>query len=59
MRRNNVVKKIICTDSLSNLIAQQNLVTKINPKEAELKDLMAEEGNNLKLMWVPAHTAVK
>jgi type IV secretory pathway VirD2 relaxase len=24
-RMNNVVKKIICTDSLSNLIAQQNL----------------------------------
>jgi hypothetical protein len=40
-----VVKKIICTDSLSNLIAQQNLVTRKNPKAAELNDLMAEEGN--------------
>jgi ribonuclease HI len=56
MQRNKVVKKIICTDSLSNLIAQQNLVTEKKPKAAELKDLMAEEGNNLKFMWVPAHT---
>jgi hypothetical protein len=24
-----------------------------------LKDLMTEEGNNLKLMWVPAHTGIK
>jgi ribonuclease HI len=54
-----VVKKIICTDSLSNLMAQQNLVTKKNPKAAELKDLMAEEGNNLKLTWIPAHTGIK
>jgi ribonuclease HI len=59
MRRNNVVKKRIYTDSLSNLIVQQNLVTKRNPKTAELKDLMAEEGNNIKLMWVPAHTGIK
>jgi hypothetical protein len=59
MRRNSVVKKIIFTDSLiSNLIAQQNLVTKKNPKTAELKDLMAEEGNSLKLMWAPAHTGI-
>jgi hypothetical protein len=42
MRRNNVVQKIICTDSLSNLIAQQNqVVTKKNPYAAELKDLTA------------------
>jgi hypothetical protein len=41
MQRNNVVKKIICTDSLRNLIAQQNLVTKKNAKAAELQDLMA------------------
>jgi hypothetical protein len=41
--------------SLSNLIAQQNLVTKKNRMAAELKDLMAEEGNNLKLICVPAH----
>jgi ribonuclease HI len=59
MRRNNVVTKIIFTNSLSNLIPQQNLITKKNPKAAELRDLMAEEGNNLKLMWVPAHTGIK
>jgi ribonuclease HI len=42
MRRNNVIKKIICHRlSISNQIAQQNLVTKKNPKAAELKDLMA------------------
>jgi hypothetical protein len=51
MQMNNVVKKIVCADSLSNLIAQQNLVTKKNPKAAGLKDLMAEEGNNLNLNW--------
>jgi hypothetical protein len=51
-----VDKKIICTDSPNNLIAQQSLGTKKNP---ELKDLMAEEGNNIKLMWVPAHTGIK
>jgi hypothetical protein len=50
MRRNNVVKKIFCTDSLSNLIVQQNLDTKKNPKAAKQKDLMAAEGNNLKLL---------
>jgi ribonuclease HI len=53
------LKKIICTDSLSNLIEQQNLVTKKNLKAAELKDLMAEEGNNLKLVWVLVHTEIK
>jgi hypothetical protein len=45
-----------CIISLRNLIEQQNLATKKNPKATELKDLMAEEGDNLKLMWVPAHT---
>jgi hypothetical protein len=34
------LKKIICPDSLSNLI----VTAKKNPKAAELKDLMAEEG---------------
>jgi ribonuclease HI len=60
MRRNKVFKKIICTDSLSNQTAQQNLVTKRNPKaNNELKDLMVEESINLKLMWVTAHTGIK
>jgi ribonuclease HI len=60
MRKNKVGKKIICTDSLSNQIAQQNLVTKRNPKaNNELKDLMVEESINLKLMWVTAHTGIK
>jgi hypothetical protein len=59
MRRNNVGKKIIGIDSVSNLIAQQNLVTKKNPKAAGLKNLMPEEGNNLKLMRILAHTGIK
>jgi hypothetical protein len=58
MRRNDVLKKIICTDSQSNLRAQQKLVTKKNPKAAEVNDLMAEEGSNLKSMWIPAHTGI-
>jgi hypothetical protein len=41
MRKYNVVKK---NNMDSNLIG----TTKKNPKAAELKDLMAEEGNNLK-----------
>jgi ribonuclease HI len=45
-------------DSLSNLIDQQNLVIKRNPK-AELKDLLTEECNNLKLRWVLAHIGIK
>jgi hypothetical protein len=51
MQRHNVVKQ--------PAIAQQNLVTKKNPMVAELKYVMAEEGNNLKLMWVPVHIGIK
>jgi hypothetical protein len=47
-RRWGVDKRIIMTDSLSNIVAQE-----------ALKDLMAEEGSNLKLMWVPAHVGIK
>jgi hypothetical protein len=34
MRRNNVVTKIIFTNSLSNLIPQQNLITKKKPQDS-------------------------
>jgi ribonuclease HI len=43
---------------LSNLIAQESIYTKGNSKTTEMKDLLAEEGSNLRLMWVPAHTGI-
>jgi hypothetical protein len=54
-RRWGVDKRIIMTDSLSNIVVQEGTFTRGNSKEMVLKDLMAEEGSNLKLMWVPAH----
>jgi hypothetical protein len=51
-RRWRITKKVILTDSLSNLMAQQPLYSKGNSKTTELKDLLAEEGSNLGLMWV-------
>jgi ribonuclease HI len=50
-RRWGIVKRIVITDSLSNLIAQKTLYTKV-------KDLLAEEGSNLRLMWVPSHMGI-
>jgi hypothetical protein len=52
-RRWGVDKRIIMTDSLSNIVVQEEK-TKGNSKKMVIKDLMAEEGSNLKLMWVPA-----
>jgi hypothetical protein len=54
-----VEKHIIMTDSLSNIAAQEETFTRGNSKKMVLKDLMAEEGSNLKLMWVPAHVGIK
>jgi hypothetical protein len=39
-----ITKKIILTDSLSNLMAQKSIYTKGNGKTTEIKDLLAEEG---------------
>jgi hypothetical protein len=39
------------TDSLSNIVAQEETFTRGNSKKMVLKDLMAELGSNLKLMW--------
>jgi ribonuclease HI len=58
-RRWVVDKRIIMTDSLSNIVAQEETFTRGNSKKMVLKDLMAEEGSNLKLMWVPAHVDIK
>jgi hypothetical protein len=50
-RRWVIVKIIVITDSLSNLMAQETLYTKANIKKTELNDLLAEEGSlNLTLM---------
>jgi ribonuclease HI len=51
-RRWKIVKKIVITDSLSNLTAQETPYTKENSKKTELKDFFLEEGSNLRLMWV-------
>jgi hypothetical protein len=45
-----IAKKIILTNSLSNLMAQEKIYTRGNSKIAELKDLLAEERKNLKIM---------
>jgi hypothetical protein len=51
-------KKVILTDSLSNLMAQESLYSKGNSKTTELKDRLAIKGTNMRLMWVPAHTGI-
>jgi ribonuclease HI len=55
-RRWRITEKVILTDSLGNLIAQESLYSKGNGKTTELKDLLAEEDSNLRLM--PAHTEI-
>jgi ribonuclease HI len=57
-RRWRITKKVILTDSLSSLMAQESLYSKGNSKTTELKNLLAEEGSSLRLMWVPAHSGV-
>jgi hypothetical protein len=54
-RRWGKMKRIVITDSHCNLMAEEILYTKGNSKKTELKDLLAEEGSNLRLMWVPSH----
>jgi ribonuclease HI len=57
-RRWGIVKRILITDSFSNLMAQETVFTKGNTKKTELKDVLAEEGSNLRLMWVPSHMGI-
>jgi ribonuclease HI len=57
-RRWGIGKKIILTDALSNPMAQEKIYTRGNSKIAELKDLLAEERPNLKIMWIPAHVGI-
>jgi ribonuclease HI len=57
-RRWRIAKEIILTDSLSNLMAEEEIYTRGNSKIAELKDLLAEERANLKIKWIPAHVGI-
>jgi ribonuclease HI len=57
-KRWGLAKRIILSDSLSNLMAQQKIYTRGNSKISELKDLLAEERANLKIMWIPAHVGI-
>jgi ribonuclease HI len=54
-RRWGIEKRIVITDSLCNLMAEETLYTEGNRKKTELNDLLAEEGSNVRLMWVPSH----
>jgi hypothetical protein len=58
-RGNKVDKRIIMTDSLSDIVAQGETFTRGNSNKMVLKDVMAEEGSNLKLMLWPAHVSIK
>jgi ribonuclease HI len=40
------------------LIAQEKIYTRGSSKIAELKDLLAEERANLKIMCIPAHNGI-
>jgi ribonuclease HI len=40
-------------------MAQEKLHNRGNSKIAELKDLLAKEIANLKIMWIPTHVDIK
>jgi ribonuclease HI len=40
-------------------VAQKETFTRRNSKKMILKDLLTEEGSNLRLMWVPAPVGIK
>jgi hypothetical protein len=54
-RRWAVDKRIIMTDCLNNIVAQEETFSRGNNKKMVLKELMTEKGSNLKLMWLLAH----
>jgi hypothetical protein len=39
-------------------MAQEKIYTRGNSKIAEMKDLLAEERANLKIMWISAHVGI-
>jgi ribonuclease HI len=52
-------KRVIMTDSLSSLTALERVYPGRDPKIPKLLNLLAEEGEDLKLMWVSAHTGIE
>jgi hypothetical protein len=46
------------TDSLSSLTALEKVFPSKNSIENKILNMLAEKGENLKLMWVPAHTVI-
>jgi ribonuclease HI len=51
--------RIIMTDSLSSLIALEKVFPSKNSMENKILNMLAEKGERLKLMWVPAHTGIE
>jgi hypothetical protein len=47
------------TDSLSSLTALERVYPVRNPTIPKILNLLAEEGEDMKLMWVPAHTRIE
>jgi ribonuclease HI len=48
--------RIIMTDSLSSLTALEKVFPSKNSMENKILNMLAEKGESLKMMWVPAHT---
>jgi ribonuclease HI len=51
--------RIIMTDSLSSLTALEKVSPSKNSIENKIFNMLAEKGESLKLMWVPAHTGIE
>jgi ribonuclease HI len=52
-------KTVIMTDSLNTLTALERVYPGRNPTIPKILNLLAVEGEDLKLMWVPAHTGIE
>jgi hypothetical protein len=52
-------KMIIMTDSLSSLTALKRVYLGRNPTIPKILSMLVEEGEDLKLMWVPEHTEIE
>jgi hypothetical protein len=51
--------RTIMSDSLSSLTALKKVFPSKNSMENQILNMLAEKGERLKLMWVPAHTGIK
>jgi hypothetical protein len=52
-------KTVIMTDSLSSLTALKRVYPGRNPTILKILSMSVEEGEDLKLMWVPEHTEIE